>query len=316
MRTGLDRLLADGHAWVDGRRVAYLGPAHGRDRLVEGGVNAVENSVADVVLVDVPCSGARLAGEHLPLLSALAQAAEDDRPVVVVDRPIPLGGMLVEGPSVDLRHPALARAVALPLRHGLSVGELARLFVHAGGIDVRLAVVPCEGWDRLLGPHPSPPRVPSTWHLPALYVGLACVAAARRWTWTAPSVDSITLSHPDIDGARFLELAELGAVDAVLHGLRLSAHPHGIRITLNDPNAVDAVRLGLVLLEAMLREHPVRSPQAVWAHDAEGARIDRVSGSAELRLALEARLSPTELLEAWQPALEAFSELRQDFLLY
>ena len=318
MKNGLERFVVEGHRWIEDHRLGVVAPSEVSKTLSSAGMRcAAPDDDVDVLIVDLPASGSRLTGEHLVLLERLVQAAQRKLRVLVLDRPIPLGGMQLEGPTVELRQEGLCQPVPLPLRHGLTVGELARWFVGVGALDVDLDIIRCMGWDRLMGPHPLPSFEHPAWQLPELFCGLGIVAAATQCAWS-PGLDGsgVALSWPGADGARLLQLVRMGSVDADLHGVDFHAHPNGLGIRLLEPHSVDAVKVGLVVLEGLTREHQARSSAPLWRVEDGVPQIDRVSGSPELRLALTARIRPSELAEAWGPAITQFDEERQAALLY
>ena len=84
------------------------------------------------------------------LLYTMQAAAENDIAVIVCDRPNPIGGEIVEGPVLAPGYESFVGAGPLPIRHGLTIGELARLFNKAWHVDCNLTVVPCSGWRRTM----------------------------------------------------------------------------------------------------------------------------------------------------------------------
>ncbi len=314
MNTGLNVLLSD-PSRLAGRSVRFIGPERIRSALGHAGIDLVLDEDADVIVVDLPRSGCRLTGEHDVLLGAMADAATLRSTLMVLDRPNPLGGVYVEGPTVALRLRGRGRPVPLPLRHGLTLGELAHWVQRSSGVDCPLQVVECDGWDRVLGPHPAPELRSPAWHLPVLFPGLGFVAAACALTWTPQSATTLCFAADDIDGGRLYDLTVKGAADADVAGVRFGPHPSGLAVEVVDSHAVEPVRVGLVVLEALVREHEARRDRSFWDRTGDSFRIDSVTGTGELRVALSARLRPTELLEAWQPEIDQFVEDRETVLL-
>ena len=135
----------------------------------------------------------------------------------------------MEGPTADLRAHPLAPAVPLPFRHGLTLGELAGWMVRRSGLRVRVEVVECTGWDRLMGPHPRPTFSQTVWHLPELFCGLGVVAAAADWEWTAGPGAQLTLAGHSIDGDRLRELLLVPWGLALASGSSGSSGSHSTR---------------------------------------------------------------------------------------
>jgi uncharacterized protein YbbC (DUF1343 family) len=123
----------------------------------------------DVLLFDIQDVGARYYTYASTMALAMEAAGEAGIPLIVLDRPNPIGGVAVQGNVLD---PAFATFVGLypvPMRHGMTHGELARLFAAEFGIQVKLAVVPADGWRReMLFPDTQLPWVPPSPNMPSL----------------------------------------------------------------------------------------------------------------------------------------------------
>src|SRR6185312_1224897 len=102
----------------------------------------------DVLVVDIQDVGARIYTFIYTMANCLRAAARKGLPVIVCDRPNPIGGVAVEGPMLEKGHESFVGQFPIPMRHGMTVAELAQLFNAQPGIGAKLEVVPMEGWSR------------------------------------------------------------------------------------------------------------------------------------------------------------------------
>ena len=102
----------------------------------------------DVLLIDLPDIGTRYYTFQATMLFCLEAAAECAPPVIVLDRPNPLGGVAIEGPTIQPGFESFVGCHPIAIRHGMTLGELASLYVSERAIPVSLSVVRCEGWQR------------------------------------------------------------------------------------------------------------------------------------------------------------------------
>ena len=102
----------------------------------------------DVLVIDIQDVGARIYTFIYTMANCLRAAARKGLPVIVCDRPNPIGGVAVEGPMLEKDFESFVGQFPIPMRHGMTIGELARLFNERHGIGAKLEVVPMEGWSR------------------------------------------------------------------------------------------------------------------------------------------------------------------------
>lgn len=239
----------------------------------------------DVFVVDLQDIGTRTWTYVGSMLYAMRAAARREIPIVVLDRPNPLGGMAVNGPLLD---PALAnpnehtatrpgRAYALypaPLRHGMTMGELARFFNARLGIGANLTVVPMDGWRRAMWyddtglpwvrPSPNLPTLASATIYPALVpfeatnvsVGRGTSDAFQRFGAPWMRADTLVrlLEDRDLPGVRFerSDFTPLAPTDRKYSGRLIP----GVRIVLTERGRFDAGRTGAAVLWALGRTSP------------------------------------------------------------
>jgi len=287
----------------------------------------------DAVVCDLQDVGSRYYTFVYTMSYVMEAAAEAGLPVVVLDRPNPLGGDAVEGPVLD---PSLASFVGrypIPVRHGMTPAELGRLFNEAFGIGCDLRVVPMGGYERTMGfgqtglpwvaPSPNMPT-PAT---AAVYPGGCLVEGTNLSEGRGTTRPFELVGAPWLPGKPLAEaLAHEGLPGALFRAtsFRPSFHKHarescgGVQVHLTDAGAFRPFATYLVLLREARRLAPGSFDWRREAYEFESGRlaIDLLLGRPDLRPMLEAGASLPEMEAAWAPDLEAFRRLRQPFLIY
>jgi len=280
----------------------------------------------DLLLVDLPDVGARYYTYLSTTIEVMRAAARAGRTVVVLDRPNPIGGQ-VQGNILDPAFHSFVGALAMPMRPGMTLGELARLANQELNLKAELKVVPVDGWRRnetlwdtglpFLPPSPNLKDLESLFHYPgsclfegtALSVGRGTDAAFRQigapWLDAARVIAELPLSR--LPGVRFLPLyfTPVQPGDGKYPGVRV----HGIRLVLMDERSYDPTLTAVALLSAIQRIHP----------DSIGFRaagFDRLAGGSALREAVRAGRDPFEIVESWRAGREEWLVRRQPALLY
>ncbi len=276
----------------------------------------------DTLVYDIQDVGCRFYTYISTLGLVLEAAAEQKIKVVVLDRPNPIGGVAVAGPVRDSGPDQFIGWHRIPLRHGLTVGELARLFKDERHIDVDLEVVKVEGWhradfyDKTLLPwvNPSPNMRNLTEAL--VYPGIGLLETTnlsvgrgtdQPFEWIgAPWLDgrklAAALAARRLPGVRFVPVSRTPA-SSVHAGKQCG----GVQIIVDDWSKFEPVHTGLVIAAELRRLFP------------DGWQVDRFNNLLLHRATFEGIKSgvPVEELErAWQPELEAFQVRRQKYLLY
>lgn len=287
----------------------------------------------DALVVDLQDVGTRVYTFASTLAHCMETAGAAGIPVVVLDRPNPLGGAEVEG---NLLRPECASFVGrfpLPMRHGMTFAELGRWIAGPGGVACELRWIPMRGWRRSQRfPETGLPWIPPSPNLPSY--SAACVYPGQvLWEGTNVSEGRGTTQPFELFGAPFLDLRALAArfPEGSLPGVFLrpvvfepTAHKwcgrpcRGFQIHVTDADRYRPYATTLRLLQAVLAVHPRdfawRPPP--YEYEFERAPIDLLVGDAGLRRRLEA-LEPVERLEAsWQEELAAFRAASRAVHLY
>ncbi|APR81968.1 Hypothetical protein A7982_07317 [Minicystis rosea] len=276
----------------------------------------------DTIVFDLQDAGARFYTFPTTLGYLMETAAEHKLRIVVLDRPNPTGGVAVEGPVLEAGRASFTEYHRLPLRHGMTVGELAQLFNAERSIGADLAVVRLQGWRReqtfdrtglvWVSPSPSLRSVDEA----LLYPGVALLdgtnVSVGRGTERpfeqvgAPFVDAARLTQALTDlhlpGVRFAETSFTPK-----SGVHAGEACAGVLIGVVDRAKIEPVRLGLAIAQTLLRLH---------AKDFEPASMRRMIGH-EPTYAAVVRGDPIDgIIAGWQADMEAFAASRKKYLLY
>jgi uncharacterized protein YbbC (DUF1343 family) len=287
----------------------------------------------DVLLVDLQDVGTRVYTFIYTMSYCMEAARQYHKKVVILDRPNPVGGQRVEGNCLIPACRSFVGRFPIPMRHGLTAAELARLFNEAFGIGCDLDVIPMRGWRRrMLFAETGLPWVPPSPNLPTPVSSLVYPGQVI-WEGTNVSEGRGTTQPFEIFGAPFMEpmriLDNLDRRDiegVVLRPLEFEptankwqATPcRGFQIHVRDPERFSPYRTSLALLQAVLRCHGDRFQwkQPPYEYEYQRLPIDLILGDPAVREALSEMTPVTVLEAAWRQGLQDFKTLRQKYFLY
>jgi len=276
----------------------------------------------DAVVFDIQDAGARFYTYETTLGYFLEAAAKAEIELIVLDRPNPITGSFVQGPITDSGRESFTNYWTVPVRHGMTMGELAKMFNAERGINAKLTVVPMDGWQRgdwfdstgieWVNPSPNLRSVSEA----ALYPGVALIEGANvsvgRGTDTpfevigAPWVKSKEfasyLNSRGIPGVRFVPVTFTPSA-SVYSGQACQ----GVNIVLTDRNGFDAPELGIELAAALHK---------LDAADFKGERIAPLLANQGVYDALVAGEDPRRIAADWQESVDAFIGVRKKYLIY
>ncbi len=257
-------------------------------------------SEIDCFVIDLQDVGTRVYTFAWTMLNVLRACAAAKLPVVVLDRPNPLGGIVAEGPLLEVDFQSFVGDASIPLRHGLTLGELALLLNHEQNIGAELHVVPMTGWRRAMlfsengrdwvAPSPNMPRFETT----LLYPGQVLLEGTNL------SEGRGTTLPFEIVGAPFLDPHQLARELAAFELPGLELRPirfvptfdkwhgqscGGVALHVTDPRAVRSVTATLALLAVVHRLHPREFTWLPPPYEYEHHKmpIDILFGSTRLR---------------------------------
>ncbi len=287
----------------------------------------------DLLLVDLQDVGTRVYTFVYTLSYCLEAAREYGKKVIVLDRPNPIGGIAVEGNCLAADCASFVGRYPLPMRHGLTVAELALLFNDHFGIGCQLDVVPMGGWQRwMYHPDTGLPWVAPSPNLPTPASALVYPGQVL-WEGTNISEGRGTTQPFEVFGAPFLDpkklLADLPDPERLGAFLRpLIFEPtaqkwagqacRGLQIHVTDPGRFKPYLTSLRLLQAVLRHHPQAFSwkEPPYEYEFERAPIDLILGDRSVRRRLENQDDITAVEAAWQQGLSDFTRLSHPYHLY
>ena len=280
----------------------------------------------DVLVFDMQDVGARYYTYVSTMAYAMEAAGAAGMPFVVLDRPNPIRGDVVQGAVLDPAYATFVGLYPVPMRHGMTVGELARMFVGEFGIDVELHVVPMDGWRRdmtfddtglpWVAPSPNMPSLESALAYPGtcLFEGTPLSVGRgtdRAFQWVgAPWLDAealaASLNAYGIEGVRF-EPATF-TPSAPGDGKFPDEEVFGVQL-VPETSTYDASRAAVAML---IETYAASGDRWSWRE----SHFDRLAGTDALRLGIDGDLGIEALTSDWSDRLADFESLRAPYLLY
>jgi uncharacterized protein YbbC (DUF1343 family) len=282
-------------------------------------------SQIDVLVVDLQDIGARTYTYISTTLLAMQAAVETQLSVVIADRPNPIGGRAMQGPVLSLPFSSFVGMLPVPLRHGMTLGELALFGNDALQIGAALTVVPADGWRRDLWfdgtglswvrPSPSMPDLESATHYPGIVLFEATNLSVGRGTplafqlvgapWLGPR--EIVEAVGPMPGVSLTDtvVTPMDPPDGKYGGQALPS----LKLRVTDRTTYDPTRTAVAVLAAVKALHPD-------SLEIRARRLDERAGTDSIRLALGDAVPASELWAPWEEALAEFRQVRQRYLLY
>jgi uncharacterized protein YbbC (DUF1343 family) len=287
----------------------------------------------DLLLIDLQDVGTRIYTYIYTMANCLTAARKHGIKVVVCDRPNPIGGVDVEGPMLVHGYESFVGMYPIPMRHGMTIGELARMFNEAFGIGAELEIVEMVDWKRDMYsddtdvpwvlPSPNVPTLDTAIVYPGTVLFEGTNVSEGRGTTRpfelvgAPWVDAEAFT----DRMNGLGLPGVKFRPAVIEP---TFHKHaktscgGCQIHVVDRETFRPVEAGVALIaafhEADPRQFKWRDPPYEYEH--EKLPFDILAGSSELREQIEDGMSSRDIAKSWEAPIKEFDKLRKKFLLY
>ena len=276
----------------------------------------------DVLVVDLQDVGARFYTYETTLGYFLEAAAKAHKPIIVLDRPNPITGAYVQGPVSDAGQESFINYYALPVRHGMTMGELAKLFNEEKHIDADLTVIPMRGWMRgdwfdstgqvWVNPSPNLRNLEQA----SLYPGIALIESTNVSVGRGTDSPFQLVGAPWVDAkelAGYLNEREIAGVRFVPTSFTPSSGPHarqqcaGVSVIITNRDMLDAPEMGLEIAAALHKFYP-------FGFDT--SHINQLLVNQAAFKALLAGEDPHRIAEDWQDKLDQFVETRAKYLLY
>jgi uncharacterized protein YbbC (DUF1343 family) len=287
----------------------------------------------DVLVIDLQDVGTRVYTFVYTMANCLKAAKRAGLPVIVCDRPNPIGGDAVEGPMLRAGFESFVGLYPIPLRHGMTIGELARLFNDRFGIGADLEVIPMEGWTREMywDDTPLPWIIPSP-NMPTLdtaivYPGQVLVEGTQLSEARGTTRPFEFTGMPGIDAEKFAgKLNAYGFEGVFFRPVYFEPTFHkfagetcgGCQLHVTNRTTFKPV----LATAAMFHEFHAAAPdrfawrQPPYEYEHDKMPIDILSGSSDLRQQIESGMDPREIAASWEPETAEFLKLRDQFLLY
>jgi uncharacterized protein YbbC (DUF1343 family) len=279
----------------------------------------------DVLVIDLQDIGARTYTYISTTLLAVQAAAPTAVRVIVLDRPNPIGGVQVQGPTLDSAHSSFVGMLEVPIRHGLTFGELALWGSRALELGELPTVVPMAGWRRNMWfdetglpwvpPSPNMPDLESATHYPGLVVFEGTNLSVGRGTpvafqvLAAPWLDpaAVRSALVPVAGATVSDttITPLTPTDGKYPGQALPA----LRFKVVDRDRYDPVKMAVAVLAAVQATHPE-------SFTFRPETFDRLAGTEAVRIGVTRGRSPESIWDAWAPDIARFRAARASVLLY
>jgi uncharacterized protein YbbC (DUF1343 family) len=287
----------------------------------------------DVLVIDLQDVGTRVYTYIYTMANCMRAAARHGVRVVVCDRPNPVGGEAIEGATLRPEYTSFVGQFPIPLRHGMTIGEIARLFNDAFGINAALDVVPLEGWRRsmyyddtrlpFIIPSPNLPTLDSV----TVYPGAVLFEGTMLSEGSGTTRPFEFVGAPWIDGDRLCDAMNARKLPGV-HFRPMFFEPTfqkharqtcgGCQIHVLDRVIFRPVSTAVELIAEFYRQDPVRFAwrEPPYEYEREKPPIDILYGSDRLRATIESGQGADALSAAWAEDEEAFRRQREKYLMY
>ncbi len=276
----------------------------------------------DVIVFDLQDVGARYSSYETTLGYFLEAAAKAKKPIIVLDRPNPITGAYVQGPLPDAGQESFVNYYPLPVRHGMTIGELAKLFNEEKHIDADLTVVPMRGWlrgdwfDSTGAMWASPTPYIRNLDQALLYPGVALIEATGLSVGRGTDMPFQLIGSPYIipqELSAYLNSRNIGGVRFVPTTFTPTLGPYarrecfGVNIIVIARDQLDAPELGMELAAALHKLYPL-------GYDL--TKMNQLLANHAAFAALQAGEDPRRIADDWRDQVDQFMDLRVKYLLY
>ena len=288
----------------------------------------------DVLIYDIQDVGARFYTFISTMGLAMEAASELGKPFIVLDRPNPINGVTIEGPIIEKQHFSFVGQYPIPVRYGMTPGELAWMIKGEGWMkgmeELDLKVIPMEGWQRTmwfdqtglpwLKPSPNIPSILTAMIYPGLCLIEALNVSEGRGTMRpfeqigAPWIDSHklaeTMNFCRLPGIYFkpISFTPVTLPHAAQWNKYRDQDVNGLNLIITDRERVRPLQAIVHLFVALKKHYP--------AELALRKNLERLIGISSFRRSIDEFRSPEEILAEWEPDIQAFDKARQKYLLY
>ncbi len=287
----------------------------------------------NLLIFDIQDVGARYYTYISTLYYSLIAAAENNIPIIVLDRPNPINGVSIEGPLLNPKLKSFVGIAPIPIRHGMTIGELARLFngnFLPGNKKAKLKVVKMKNWKRKeyfdetglkwISPSPNMTNLETAIVYPGLCLIEGTNVSEGRGTEKpfltigAPFVNSQqlikTMNRSDLKGYRLepIDFIPRNIPHKAFNPKYKGVRCHGVLIHVTNRNKFNSVDFGIWMLYSLHKLYPKQFKFKSW--------INKLFGNYYLKEMILASAKPREIIARWKKDIEKFRRLRKQYLLY
>jgi len=276
----------------------------------------------DALVFDVQDAGVRFYTYTATMAYCMEEAAKRNIAFFVLDRPNPIGGEIVEGPMLDPDKTNFVGYFPLPVRYGLTIGELAQLFNTENHIGADLHVIAMKNWHRnyffestgikWIPPSPNLRTTKGSILYPGIEILQNAGVSVGRGTPTpfeefgAPWLDGDDVATA-LNGSRLAGVRFVGRPFIPIGGPYSGQRCGGVGMRITDRAAVRAMRVGLEIAVTLQKLYPKQF---------DPAKLILLLGNAETIQQLQAGVAPEKIVAGWGPSLAAFEQVRRKYFLY
>lgn len=287
----------------------------------------------DVLVFDMQDVGCRIYTFAYTMANCMVAARKSRKKVIVCDRPNPISGVAVAGNVLEPEQASFVGQFAIPTRHGMTLGELARMFNEHFGLDCDLEVVTMDGWERefwhdqtdapWVMPSPNIPTLDSATVFPGTVHFEGTQLSEGRGTTRPFELVGAPYINPELY-ARSLNELKLPGVFFRSCIFRPTFQKHagvscgGVQIHVTDRNVFEPVITGVAMVKIAYDLYPTefrwKEPPYEYVYDRNP--FDVIAGTSSIREAIESGSSLEAINANWRANLDAFKQMRQEYLLY
>jgi uncharacterized protein YbbC (DUF1343 family) len=276
----------------------------------------------DTLVFDIQDAGVRFYTYTVTMAYCMEEAAKRNIAFYVLDRPNPIGGEIVEGPILDADKTNFVGYFPIPVRYGLTIGELAQFFNSENHINADLHVIAMKNWHRnyffestgirWIPPSPNLRTIKGSIVYPGLEILQNAGVSVGRGTeapfeeFGAPWMDGEKVASA-LNGEHLPGLKFVAQPFIPVSGLYAGKRCGGVGIRIGERGAVRPMRMGLEIAALLQKMYP---------QNFDISKTIGLLGNAESVQKLKAGVSPSEIVASWQPALAEFDKTRRNYFLY
>ncbi|MEA3431517.1 MAG: DUF1343 domain-containing protein [candidate division WOR-3 bacterium] len=283
----------------------------------------------DLLLFDIQDIGARFYTYISTLKYVLEEAAECGVKVLILDRPNPITGNTIEGPVLDTAFSSFVGIAPIPIRHGMTVGELALMFNDIFSFNAEIEVLKMEAWQRNMwfdetglpwvAPSPNIPNLETAIVYPGICLlestNISCGRGTTRpflllgAPWINANILTRALNQKGLPGVKFRSTAFI-PYSSKYQGERCE----GVEIYVLNRDEFQPVRIGLEIIAGVKKLYP---KEFMWQPPQNGSYgFDRLMGTDKVRKDLDSGVAVYKIVQEWQESLNSFKKNREKYLLY